>query len=267
MTYPLGVLIAISALATSVLHLKQDATNFWDFVGFLCVVGGTLAVAVITIPWQHRRIVFRSVASLFIPGKRNNGSIVSDCMSFISDMRDGNVGDRQRNEGLAATTLSDGVELIGLGFSKERIHEILEERIQQSFERYQMVANSVRALSKYPPAFGLAGTVLGLVTLMRSVSGGADAKQTGAMMAIALMATFYGLLVANMIVNPAGEHMMKTAVVDRKNAEVALHAVLLQLEGVTLLEAQEILNSYVAPEQRVNVMSEAQRPQPSVQAA
>jgi chemotaxis protein MotA len=259
--------MAVCALAASVLHLKQDAANFWDFVGFVCVVGGTAAVAVITVPWQHRRIVFKSVLSLFIPGKRNNRSIVSDCMVFISDSREGNVGHIQRNEGMAAATLHDGAELIGLGFSKERVHEILEERIHQSFERYQSVANSVRALSKYPPAFGLAGTVLGLVTLMRSVSGGADAKQTGAMMAIALMATFYGLLVANMIVNPAGEHMLKTAVVERKNAEIALHAVILQLEGVTLLEAQEILNSYVSPEQRVNVMTDMPRSKPSAMAA
>lgn len=267
MTYPLGILIAIAALVASVLHLKQDASNFWDFVGFVCVVGGTFAVAIITIPWQHRRLVFKSVISLFVPVKRSSRSIVSDCIMFISDFREGNIGDQKRSDGMASDTLRDGVELIGLGFDKARIQEILEERIHQSFERYQTVANAVRALAKYPPAFGLAGTVLGLVTLMRSVSGGADAKQTGAMMAIALMATFYGLLVANMVVNPAGEHMLKTAVFERKNAEIALHAVLLQLEGVTLLEAQEILNSYVAPEHRVNLMSDAARTQSTAQAA
>jgi chemotaxis protein MotA len=156
---------------------------------------------------------------------------------------------------VSGEVLRDGAELMSLGFSKEKIHAILEERILQSFERAQKIANAVRALSKYPPAFGLAGTVLGLVTLMRKVSEGADAKQTGLMMAIALMATFYGLLTSNLLINPTGENMNKTALAERKNAEIALHAVLLAVDRVSLLEAQEVLNSYVSHDQRVNVIS------------
>lgn len=255
MGFPLGIFIAISALAVAVLHLKQDAKTFWDFVGFATVFGGTFAVSIITIPWQHRRTVLHSISRLFVPGARSCTSIVSDCMNYLSDLRQGGANIQPRGEGLAAEVMKDGAELLGLGFSKERILEILNERILQSFERQEAVANSIRSLAKYPPAFGLAGTVLGLVTLMKGVSQGADAKQTGALMAIALMATFYGLLVANMVVNPAGENMLKTAKVDKKRAEVALHAVLLHIDGVTMLEAQEILNSYVAPNERVNLMS------------
>ncbi len=255
MGFPLGIFIAISALAVAVLHLKQDAKTFWDFVGFATVFGGTFAVSIITIPWQHRRTVLHSISRLFVPGARSSTSIVSDCMNYLSDLRQGGANIQPRGEGLAAEVMKDGAELLGLGFSKERILEILNERILQSFERQEAVANSIRSLAKYPPAFGLAGTVLGLVTLMKGVSQGADAKQTGALMAIALMATFYGLLVANMVVNPAGENMLKTAKVDKKRAEVALHAVLLHIDGVTMLEAQEILNSYVAPNERVNLMS------------
>ena len=255
MTYPLGIAIAISALVVSIMHLKQDAATFFDFVGFATVFGGTIAVAIITIPWQNRRIVFRAIFGLFVPGRRSSSTIVSDCISFLVDLRSGANGFQGYSEGLAAETMRDGSELISLGFSKDQVREILEERIHQAFERYESVANAIRSLAKYPPAFGLAGTVLGLVTLMKGVATGADAKQTGALLAIALMATFYGLLVANMIVNPAGEHMLKTAKVERKKAEVALHAVLLHLEGVSMLEAQEILNSYVNPSERVNVMS------------
>lgn len=255
MGFPLGVLIAISALVVAVLHLKQDAKTFWDFVGFATVFGGTFAVAVITLPWQHRRTVLRSVLQLLLPIRQGSSPIVSDCLNFLSDLRQGVANVQPRGEGLAAEVMKDGAELLSLGFSRERIVEILSERIHQSFERQEAVANSVRSLAKYPPAFGLAGTVLGLVTLMKGVSQGADAKQTGALMAIALMATFYGLLVANMVVNPAGENLLKSAKVEKKRAEVAMHAVLLHIDHVSMLEAQEILNSYVAPHERINLMS------------
>lgn len=256
MTYPIGILIALFSLAASIVHLRQDAATFWDFVGAATVFGGTLAVGVIVLPWNYRSTVFKALVGLFRPGKRSSSTIVPECIDFLQELRSGGTPNVV-SQGLAGEVLRDGVELISLGFDKSKVHEILEDRIHFSFERYEAVANAIRSMAKYPPAFGLAGTVLGLVTLMKSVSQGADAKQTGALMAIALMATFYGLLVANMVINPAGEHILKTARADRKRAEIALHAILLHLEGVTLLEAQEVLNSYVTQSQRVNVMGGA----------
>lgn len=266
MTYPFGILIALFSLAASIIHLGQDASTFWDFVGAATVFGGTLAVAVIILPWNHRPTVFKAILGLFSPGKRSSSSIVPECIDFMQELRGGGTPNVV-TPGLAGEVLRDGVELISLGFEKSKIHEILEDRIHFSFERYESVANAIRSMAKYPPAFGLAGTVLGLVTLMKSVSQGADAKQTGALMAIALMATFYGLLVANMIINPAGEHILKTARADRKRAEIALHAILLHLDGVTLLESQEILNSYVTQSERVNVMGAGRGAEASAEAA
>lgn len=254
MIFFIGLFVAFSSLIAAILHLHQEAHHFWDFVAFACVSGGTLAVALMTFPWQYRRLIFRSFASLFFSSTYNEGQTLTECIEFVKSMQSGTGSFQSKDRGLAGEILRDGAELIGLGFSRDKVHEILEERIHQNYERLQKIANAMRSLAKYPPAFGLAGTVLGLVTLMRKVSEGADAKQTGLMMAVALMATFYGLLTANLLVNPAGEHMNKTAQAERKKAELAVHAVLLCADGASLLEAQEVLNSYVSIEHRVNVI-------------
>ena len=254
MGFLFGLVIAVRSLFAAALHLNQEAKHFWDFVAFACVMGGTVAVAVMTIPWQYRRLVGAAALSLFRGSSKEDGAIVVESIDFMRAMQNGTV-DFAPSTSVAGEILRDGMELVSLGFTKEKIHTILEERILQSFERSQKVANSIRALAKYPPAFGLAGTVLGLVTLMRKVSEGADAKQTGILMAIALMATFYGLLVSNLLINPAGEFLVKNALADRKKAEIALHSILLYLEGASLLEAQEVLNCYVTKESRVNVVA------------
>ncbi len=255
MVFGLGILVAIASLISAAMHLNQDAKNFWDFVAFVCVLGGTLSVAVMTFPWQYRRVIFSSLTSLFRRDRYSDQYVIHECIEFLKNHQSGIHTFSSRANSIATDTLRDGTELHQLGFSKQKVQEILEERIYQSFERQQKVANAIRSLSKYPPAFGLAGTVLGLVTLMRKVSEGADAKQTGFMMAIALMATFYGLLTANLFVNPAGEHIAKTALAERKKAEIALHTVILMMEGASLLEAQEKLNCYVTKENRINVIS------------
>lgn len=256
MIYLLGLVLAIASLTAAVIHLAQDMHNYWDFVAFVCVFGGTIAVALMTFPWQYRRLVASSMLRLFSGQRRNDGQIVLQCIDFVKGWQSGNQTYQGEVRTLAGEVLRDGSELMTLGFSQDRVREILDERIHQSFERHQKVSQAMRSLSKYPPAFGLAGTVLGLVTLMRKVSEGADAKQTGFMMAVALMATFYGLLTSNLLVNPAGENMAKTALAEKKQAEIALHAVLLCMQKASLLEAQEIINSYVTKDQRVNLLGE-----------
>lgn len=254
MGFIFGIAIAAISLFAAVAHLNQEARHFWDFVAFVCVIGGTTAVGVMTIPWQYRRMVFAAFLSLFRRESKDDGTVVVECIDFIRAMQSGQAG-FQPSSSVPGETLRDGMELVSLGFGKEKVHSILEDRIHESFERSQKISNSIRSLAKYPPAFGLAGTVLGLVTLMRKVSEGADAKQTGILMAIALMATFYGLLVSNLFVNPAGEFLNKNALADRKKAEIALHAVLLYLDNASILEAQEVLNGYVVKESRVNVIA------------
>lgn len=256
MGFVLGIFIALASIVAAVWHLNQEAAHFWDFVAFICVIGGTTAVGVMTIPWQYRRLVFSSFLSLFKRETKDDGAVITECMDFLRNMQNG-TSSFHPSPSIAGETLRDGMELISLGFDKEKVHSILEDRIHESFERSQKVSNSVRSLAKYPPAFGLAGTVLGLVSLMRKVSEGADAKQTGILMAIALMATFYGLLVANLFINPAGEFLIKNALADRKKAEIALHAVLLFMDQASLLEAQEVLNGYVVKEARVNIVNTA----------
>ncbi len=254
MIYLVGIFVAISSLVAAVLHLHQEAAHFWDFVAFACVSGGTIAVALMTFPWQYRRTIFAAIGSLFFPRGIQEGDAVQVCMEYFRVMSTGSRMWDQPTRTMSDEILRDGAELLTLGFKREKIHEILEERIYQSFERSQKIANAFRSLAKYPPAFGLAGTVLGLVTLMRKVSAGADAKQTGFMMAIALMATFYGLLTANLLVAPIGENLAKTAVAQRKSAEIALQTVLLLADKASLLEAQEVLNSYVSKNERIDVI-------------
>ena len=151
--------------------------------------------------------------------------------------------------------LAEGFELLDLNIKKDKVEAIMFERVHHYVQSANKVANSVLSLGKYPPAFGLMGTVLGLVELMKGVSAGMPAKETGTKMAIALVATMYGLLVANMFINPAGEQIKKIIKEEERMAEIAIQAVLLAAEGYNLIEAQEMLNSMVDMSDRVDFVA------------
>ncbi|MBX9766562.1 MAG: MotA/TolQ/ExbB proton channel family protein, partial [Bdellovibrionales bacterium] len=138
----------------------------------------------------------------------------------------------------------------------QRIETILRERVFQSTKRYKKVANAFKTLAKYPPAFGLMGTVLGLVNLMLTITKGVDAKEAGLEMAVALVATLYGLILSNLVLNPAGEYVMKEAQGEEEFGEVALQAILLLSQRTSLLESQELLNSFVGDQHQVDLLAE-----------
>lgn len=265
MFYIIGLLVAVISLVASVAHLGQSASSYFDFVGFTMVIGGTLATASITFPWDMRREIFFRIGELFSRPLPDRRQLLLDCMKVNENVLNGIFRYDVKGNELQKLILRDGLELIQLGFSVDKIESILKERLFQSSERARQVGLSIRSLAKYPPAFGLAGTVLGLVHLMRGVSDGMSPQETGIRMAIALIATFYGLLVANLLVNPAGEAISKNAGEEEKLAEISLQAILLAAEKVNLLEAQEMLNSFVEVRERVDVIGLNRSDEPLVQ--
>jgi hypothetical protein len=76
-------------------------------------------------------------------------------------------------------------------------------------------------------------------------------------MAIALVATLYGLLTANLFINPAGERILNRTLFEAKEGELALQAVLLASRGTPILQSQEFLNSFVPDDSRVNILQDA----------
>ena len=132
-----------------------------------------------------------------------------------------------------------------LGYPTEKVEVILRQRIENYTNDAVTIASWVRGLSKYPPAFGLAGTVLGLIHLMNGLSDGSGPKETGMRMAIALVATLYGIVVANIFVNPVGDRLMSRAKEDYNLAEISLETILMISRKTNMITAIETLNNYV----------------------
>lgn len=254
MLYPIGLLIATLSIVASSIYLKQPMTSYFDFVAFFMVVGGTVAVGVIVLPWEHWQDVIKGLRLLFFPKSRQTRRVLRSSLDLVREARVEGAAFRSEVGGLPGKILNDGMELIMLGLSSDKIEAILRERVYQAGNRSRRVANSFRSIAKYPPAFGLAGTVLGLVNLMRGISSGLGAKETGFEMSVALIATLYGLLLANLVINPAGELVLKESQEEQEEAEIALRAVLLASEKTGLLESQELLNSYVSERDRLELL-------------
>jgi chemotaxis protein MotA len=251
--FPISLVIATVAFYAALKHLNQSIENYFDFVAFMIVLGGTAAVGLVLFPWEYRKDALRAMLMVLDSEHAKYRKTVRQCLYLLQHGAGSAEQIRFDKKALSGEVLTQGLELLSLSFTNERFEAIMRERIFHSAKRTRRVANALRSLSKYPPAFGLAGTVLGLVNIMRGLNQGLDAKQTALEMAIALVATFYGLLTANLFINPAGELIMKKAQEEEDLAEIALQTLLLLNAKASNLEAQEMINSYVPANERAEM--------------
>ena len=245
MKYVIGLFISVVGFYLAIQHLEQDWKEYWDFVAFFVVVMGTFAVMLITFPAAPIKLLaLRFAQKFFLPSLslKQHGQ---NCLNFITKKKG------IKSTSIEAKLLNDGLELHVLGFSKEKIMDILSQRFEVYSGRINALSVWFKRGAKYPPAFGLAGTVLGLIHLMRGISTGVEAKETGIRMAIALVATFYGLLLSNLIMSPLGEWLQEELKKDELKAEMALNAVALMIDGASTIEAQESLNSFLAGSEKL----------------
>lgn len=248
--YLFTLLTGVVIFFAAIIHLNQSLLNFLDFVAFVLVTGGTIAVTISIMPWEYRNDILFSLKLIFKKENRRYQKLLKTCFAVMQDVSTLQL--LEKDEEISSKILRDGCDLMSLGFSEERLEHILREKTYQSVKRLTKIANALKSIAKYPPAFGLMGTVLGLINVMRGITQGVDVKQTGLEMAIALLATMYGLVTANLIVNPAAENLMKKIEEEEEYAEIAIQAILLIAKKATELESQEILNAYVPDEQKYN---------------
>lgn len=252
MKYLSGLLIAVAGFYFAGSHLNQTLGDFWDFVAFFLVLFGTIPVLSISFPSTS---VSELMGKFFHKAVRGSGSI-RDCANKCAQSVSTSVP-LVKPLFIEEQLLNDGLELISLGFTKDKIEELLSQRYQNYAGKITLLSQWFKRNSKYPPAFGLMGTVLGLIHVMRGISNGLETKEVGVRMAVALVATLYGLIVSNLILNPIGEWLLEELKKDHIKAEMAILSIINLKEDANLLEIQELLNSYLEPKNRLDLISGA----------
>lgn len=246
MKYSVGLFISAVGFFLASQHLNQGADAYWDFVAFFVVVLGTAAVMLMTFPAAPMKLLLMRFCEKFFFGGNSLKHHAHRCFAVYRNRKS-----IEKPSTIEEKLLNDGIELIDLGFSQDQIQDIISSRFEVYSKRINMLSAWLRRGAKYPPAFGLAGTVLGLIHLMRGVSQGIDPKETGIRMAIALVATFYGLLLSNLLLNPLGEWLHEEVKRDELKAEVTLRTIILMQSGAGVIEAQEVLNSFLSGNEKI----------------
>lgn len=172
----------------------------WDKPSFILVVGGTIASTLMTFPMDVMKDTPRSLFLTFFPQKITKPRAVIERLCELA----GSVKSKGVDS-LAEDTVKDdkflraGVKLILSEWDEDAIKETMEKDMEFMMERHQQVQKAFAAAGGYGPVYGLLGTLIGILGVLRYLD---SPKAMGAAMTVAIVTTFYGIFVANFIALP-----------------------------------------------------------------
>lgn len=249
----LALFTTTAVLIGSFMMASDKLQIFVDNPSFFIVLGGTFASAAVSFHFDKLFKTMGFIFKEFIQQKKVFYSdVIKDIMAISEGYRGGESLDalaaRARDPFLkeAVTLLADGV------LEKDQVIDVLSMRAQSmSSNRFDDVKR-VKSLSKYPPAYGMMGTVIGMVVLLGNLNGADAIKMVGPAMGVCLLTTLYGLVVANLVFIPIGDNLDVASQRHDKKDEIIIEGIKHILKKSNPILIAEELNSFLLPQERLD---------------
>lgn len=251
---PLGFICGFAVIYFSATQGIKNAEVFVSVHAAVIVIGGTAAASLICFPISH----FFNLIKIFFRTLLGKGRLVQiNTINEIVRLSDSqNQGHPVANElaSIKNPFLKESLDLmVQGGLSDEELEEVLEKRVELQNEKYKREGFTFKIIGKFPPAFGLVGTTLGMIVLLQGLGSPDAFERIGPAMSIALVATFYGLIFANVFLIPMGENLTRASEDDLLMRRIVVDGVRLLKEQKHPLLVAEYLKSYLAPAERTKM--------------
>ncbi len=240
----IGLISGIGLLIVAIL-MGGSALIFWDTASMVLVVGGTLASTLINYPLHDVLSVFGTLRNAFFHKSTPPDKLIEKLVAFATvARREGILALESQAEDTEDPFLKKSVQLAIDGAAPELIKDILTTELAFMESRHQQGQAILNTMGSMAPAFGMIGTLIGLVQMFMSLN---DPSQIGGGMAVAILTTLYGAMLANILFLPcAGKLKVRTSG-EVLAKEIIIEGILSIQSGDNPRVVEQKLKSFVAP--------------------
>jgi chemotaxis protein MotA len=249
----IGILAGLVVVVIAML-LGGSIGQFVDLPSILIVVGGGFAATLIRFPLSGiGQAMVLGAKSAFTHKKSSPSELVEEIANLGDVVRkNGPLG--LENVEVSHPMLQKGAQYVTDGFEPTFIRESLERERDLSLERLAEGQRVFKALGESAPAFGMIGTLVGLVQLLANMD---DPSTIGPAMAIALLTTMYGAIIANLICLPIADKLEAKFAVEELNLSLVIDGVSQIRENKSPTLIREMLFAYLPEKQRAELAQAA----------
>ncbi len=261
----IAVLLGFGLFLSSIALSTDNYQVFVSGSSAILVLGGTLAAAFVSFEFRYVLQALRAIAGTFSVHRLTHGTFNTEVGRVIRwaymVQKDGILAleaEAKKTPGWDGGFLLFGVELILTGYNGAEVRNILSNTVETTHERNLVPAQILRTMTATAPAFGMIGTLVGLVIMLDKM--GDDPGQLGAGLAVALITTLYGVLLARLVFGPAAAKVQQREEIARFRNEMLLEGMAMLADKASPRHIQDRMNSYLDPTIRFDIDRQLKEP-------
>ena len=230
------------------ISLGGELVTFANLPSVFVVIGGSLAATLVAFPMSQIVSAIKVAAKTFGDQSSQDAALITRFVELAQlARRDGILAlDRAMGE-VDNPFMKGGLEMAVDGTEPDTIRDIMETEMDARLDRHATGQLIFNTLGAYAPAFGMIGTLIGLINMLQTLD---DPSTIGPSMSVALITTFYGSVLGNLVYLP-----MATKLKNKSNLEIitmilTIDGVLSIQKGVHPKNIERKLMNYIAPKDR-----------------
>ncbi len=233
--------------------LSGGLWSFFDLPSFLIVAGGTLGATLITFPLED----FRRTLSILRPALFPDHSSAQHRLAKIIELAkvsrtEGELSLENYSYYESDPFLRKCIELVVDRVGVEETRKVLDIEVASLEDRHRRGAQIFQTMGAIAPAMGLIGTLIGLVRMLENLE---DPKAMGPAMAVAILTTFYGAILAYLVFLPLAGKLRARSEEEQLIKQMTIEGILCIAEGMNPRLIESRLQSFLRPEQRLSRFS------------
>lgn len=240
-----GILAAFGIIGSAI-TLGGPFIIFINVPGILVVVGGTFGATLMRVTLGDFLGSFKVGLKAFFYKMDNPSNLIEEAVEMATIARKEGLLALEGRE-ISNPFLEKGIGLCIDGHSPEIVHNLLSKDINLTIERHTKGADMFKAMGVYAPAMGMIGTLIGLVQMLSNMS---DPAAIGPAMAVALLTTLYGAVIANAFASPLAEKLLLISASERLNKSLILESIAAIQDGTNPRVMQQLLNAFLPESKR-----------------
>lgn len=254
---PSSALIVGMILIFWAIGLSGDVKSFVSISGVIITIVGSFTALLIAFPFKVIRNIPNTLKILFLIPEQNRYTYVELFSELAKkSRRDGLLSLEDDLETMENEYLIQGIQMVMDGVEPGMIRDVLELKIETMERRHSAGQEVFTRWGELAPAFGMIGTLIGLITMLSDLD---DPSSIGVGMATALLTTFYGALLANLVFIPIASNLNEQSNAEIFTAEMIIDGILEIQAGTNPRVIEEKLVTYLAPDELKKMAKAAEK--------
>ena len=248
----IGAACGFLLVLCSIILSSRDFLAFFSLEGFMIVVGGVIAVAFMSFQADDVRKALRAIVQMFREPEMTHENLHRDMTEIINWarlIREKGMRDLESRIGKNAADdpfVKYGLNMVVSQYAPKEVRSMMTTAANACYERDCVPVDVLQAMTSHAPAFGMVGTLVGMVTMLCSLNH--NVSSIGSSLAVSFLSTLYGVLSARMVYMPAASKLRQEVDNRRFRNHLITEGLVMLVSNKTPMYIQDRLNSFLRPE-------------------